>query len=224
MPALAPAQIALLIAGVLVATLILGGVLAILMVWLTREVQMAYGQAPAAAAKAPAPAAEAAAAPATPSQRIGPWPFVISGLALLVVLAVIFYPMPQPEGAAPAAPAGSSSSIPTPASAASPTPVAVALKGDPNKGKELFLGTCAACHGPDAKGVPGLGKDLTASAFVRQQTDAQLLAFIKKGRPATDPANTTGVDMPPKGGNPALTDQDLADIIAFIRTFNPYQP
>ncbi|WP_448601203.1 hypothetical protein [Thermoflexus hugenholtzii] len=50
------------------------------------------------------------------------------------------------------------------------------------------------------------------------------MEFIKKGRPATDPANTTGVDMPPKGGNPALTDQDLADIIAFLRTFNPYQP
>ena len=101
---------------------------------------------------------------------------------------------------------------------------AVALQGNSEKGKELFLGTCAACHGPDAKGLPGLGKDLTTSAFVRQQTDAQLLEFIKKGRPATDPANTTGVDMPPKGGNPALTDQDLADIIAFIRTFNPHQP
>ncbi|GBD08275.1 Cbb3-type cytochrome c oxidase subunit CcoP [Candidatus Thermoflexus japonica] len=100
----------------------------------------------------------------------------------------------------------------------------VALKGNPEKGKELFLGTCASCHGPDAKGLPGLGKDLTTSAFVRQQTDAQLLDFIQKGRPATDPANTTGVDMPPKGGNPALTDQDLADIIAFIRTFNPHQP
>lgn len=100
----------------------------------------------------------------------------------------------------------------------------VALKGNAERGKELFLGTCASCHGPDAKGLPGLGKDLTASAFVRQQTDAQLLEFIKKGRPATDPANTTGVDMPPKGGNPALTDQDLADIIAFIRTFNPHQP
>ncbi|MER3467092.1 MAG: hypothetical protein C4312_00305, partial [Thermoflexus sp.] len=96
--------------------------------------------------------------------------------------------------------------------------------GDPAKGKELFAGTCASCHGPDAKGIPGLGKDLTTSAFVRQQTDAQLLEFIKKGRPATDPANTTGVDMPPKGGNPALTDQDLADIIAFIRTFNPHRP
>jgi disulfide bond formation protein DsbB len=45
-----------------------------------------------------------------------------------------------------------------------------------------------------------------------------LLAFVKTGRPPGDPANTTGVDMPPKGGNPTLTDQDLADIIAHIRT------
>ncbi len=222
MPALSPIQITLLIVGVLLATLILGGLLAILMAWLTREVQAAYGQAPATTAKAPAPAmpAETAAAPAAPSQRIGPWPFVISGLALLVVLAVIFYPMPQPQTASPETSSGGSPASSTP----SPQPVAAALSGNPEKGKELFLGTCASCHGPDAKGLPGLGKDLTTSAFVKQQTDAQLLEFIKKGRPATDPANTTGVDMPPKGGNPALTDQDLADIIAFIRTFNPHQP
>ncbi|HXF69986.1 MAG TPA: cytochrome c, partial [Thermoflexus sp.] len=214
MPALSPAQLLLLIGGVLLATLILAALLAVLMVWLTREVQAAYGQAPAAQAKAPTLAAEAAAAP---SQRIGPWPFVISGLALLVVLAVMFYPMPQPQTASPIASSEGNLAASTPHA----TPAPVALKGNPEKGKELFLGTCASCHGPDAKGLPGLGKDLTASVFVKQQTDAQLLEFIKKGRPATDPANTTGVDMPPKGGNPALTDQDLADIIAFIRTFNP---
>ncbi|MDW8186008.1 MAG: cytochrome c [Anaerolineae bacterium] len=220
MPALSPIQIALLITGVLLATLILGGLLAVLMAWLTREVQMAYGQAPATPAKAPAPAVEAAVAPPAPSQRIGPWPFVISGLAFLVVLAVIFYPMPQPQAAAPETSSEGSAAPSTPAS----PPVVAALQGNPEKGKELFLGSCASCHGADAKGLPGLGKDLTTSTFVKQQTDVQLLEFIKKGRPATDPANTTGVDMPPKGGNPALTDQDLADIIAFIRTLNPYQP
>jgi disulfide bond formation protein DsbB len=41
---------------------------------------------------------------------------------------------------------------------------------------------------------------------------------LKKGRPASDPANTTKVDMPPKGGNPALTDQDLADIVTYVRS------
>jgi disulfide bond formation protein DsbB len=65
-----------------------------------------------------------------------------------------------------------------------------------------------------------LGKDLTVSTFVASQTDDQLLAFVKKGRPATDPANTTKVDMPPKGGNPALTDQDLANVIAFVRSIH----
>ncbi len=221
MPALSPVQITLLIVGVLLATFILGGLLAILMVWLTREVQAVYGQAPTTPAKAPAPAAEAVAAPAVPSQRIGPWPFVISGLAFLVVLAVIFYPMPQPQASTPASSNVEGNTL---ASVPSPAPAVVALKGNPEKGKELFAGTCASCHGPDAKGLPGLGKDMTTSEFVRKQTDTQLLEFIKKGRPATDPANTTGVDMPPKGGNPALTDQDLADIIAFIRTFNPHQP
>lgn len=216
MPALSPLQWVLLIGGILAATLVLGALLAALMVWLTREVQAAYGQAPTAPARATPGASPATAA--APPQRIGPWPFVISGLALVVVLAVLLYPMPRPEGASPAQEAAPSSST------AAPAPSAATLSGDPAKGKELFAGTCASCHGPDAKGIPGLGKDLTTSAFVRQQTDAQLLEFIKKGRPATDPANTTGVDMPPKGGNPALTDQDLADIIAFIRTFNPHRP
>ncbi|CAG0975240.1 sulfur-oxidizing protein SoxX [Anaerolineae bacterium] len=101
-----------------------------------------------------------------------------------------------------------------------PQPSGGGAKGDAAKGKTKFAGTCVACHGPEAKGVPGLGKDMTTSAFIKGQTDAQLLDFIKKGRPANDLANTTKVDMPPKGGNPALTDSDLNDIIAFIRSIS----
>lgn len=89
--------------------------------------------------------------------------------------------------------------------------------GDPVKGKEAFA-TCAGCHGPEGKGIEGLGKDFTTSEFVKGQTDEQLLAFIKVGRPASDPLNTTGVDMPPKGGNPALTDEQLLDVIAYVRS------
>jgi hypothetical protein len=48
--------------------------------------------------------------------------------------------------------------------------------------------------------------------------DAELLEFVKTGRPVGDPLNTTGVDMPPKGGNPALSDVQILDIIAHIRT------
>ena len=89
--------------------------------------------------------------------------------------------------------------------------------GDAAKGKEAFA-TCAGCHGPEGKGLPGLGKDMTTSAFIKGQTDEQLMTFVKTGRPASDPANTTGVDMPGKGGNPAITDQQIMDVIAYIRT------
>jgi disulfide bond formation protein DsbB len=102
---------------------------------------------------------------------------------------------------------------------AAPT-TAPAPSGDAAAGQVTFQQTCGACHGPDAKGLPNLGKDMTTSTFIKEQSDEQLLAFIKTGRSVSDPANTTGVDMPPKGGNPALTDEQLLDIIAFIRSVN----
>jgi len=104
---------------------------------------------------------------------------------------------------------------------ATPTP-APKLASSPSEmvaqGKQWYEQTCSSCHGPDVKGLPNLGRDLTTSEFVKSQTDEGLLEFIKKGRPASDPANTTGVDMPPKGGNPALTDDQIRAIIAYIRS------
>jgi disulfide bond formation protein DsbB len=99
---------------------------------------------------------------------------------------------------------------------ATPTPF-----GDPAAGRQAYLATCVACHGQDAMGVPGLGKDLTTSTFVPSQTNEQLLAFLQTGRPASDPLNTTGVDMPPRGGNPAFSDTDLQNIVAYLRTLQP---
>lgn len=98
-----------------------------------------------------------------------------------------------------------------------PTP---APKGSAKAGAVLFATTCVACHGADAKGLPGLGKDMTTSQFIAGKTDDQLLAFIKVGRPITDTLNTTGVAMPAKGANPNLTDDDLYDIIAYIRSLH----
>ncbi len=92
--------------------------------------------------------------------------------------------------------------------------------GDAAHGAELYTATCASCHGPDAKGLPNLGKDLTAGDFMASTSDADLVAFIKVGRDGSDPANSTGIAMPPKGGNPALTDADLVDIVAYLRTLS----
>lgn len=90
--------------------------------------------------------------------------------------------------------------------------------GDPVAGEEQYNQVCIACHGPGGEGVEGLGKPFTTSEFIASQSDQELLEFVKQGRPVDHPDNTTGVDMPPKGGNPALTDDQIMDIIAYIRT------
>jgi disulfide bond formation protein DsbB len=106
---------------------------------------------------------------------------------------------------------------PTSGAAATAAPVAA---GDADTGKSLYDGTCVACHADGGTGIDGLGKALAGSEFVNGLDDAGLVAFLKVGRPASDPENTTGVDMAPKGGNPSLTDDDLTDIVAYLRTLN----
>jgi len=88
-------------------------------------------------------------------------------------------------------------------------------------GTSLFASGCANCHGADAKGMPGLGKSLVDNTFIKSLDDDGLLAFIQKGRGPSDPANTTKIAMPPKGGNPALSEDDMLDIIAYLRTLQP---
>lgn len=87
-----------------------------------------------------------------------------------------------------------------------------------DRGKEVYLSTCVTCHGVDAKGVKGLGKDLTVSTFVKERNDQQMAEFIAKGRDTSDPLNTTKVAMPPRGGNPALTDSDLQSVSMYLHS------
>ena len=92
------------------------------------------------------------------------------------------------------------------------------------RGRDLFATTCIACHGEDGRGRPGLGKDLTTSEYLKSNSDGMVRSIIKEGRPANHPLNTTKVVMPPKGGNPALTDEDISAIVQFVRAIqNPSQ-
>jgi len=75
----------------------------------------------------------------------------------------------------------------------------------------------------EVMGVEGLGKPLDSSPFIDSKTDDELLAFIKQGRPIWDPENTTGLDMPPKGGNPALSDDEIRQIIEYLRALHEAQ-
>ncbi|MFG0284514.1 MAG: c-type cytochrome [Phycisphaerales bacterium JB039] len=85
------------------------------------------------------------------------------------------------------------------------------------RGKEEYLTTCTACHGPLGEAKPNLGKDLGHSAFIASKSDTEMLMFLKLGRNTWEPENTTGVAMPPKGGNPMLNDDDLRDITEYLR-------
>jgi disulfide bond formation protein DsbB len=85
------------------------------------------------------------------------------------------------------------------------------------RGRTVFLKSCTACHGPQGEARPRLGKDLRISKFIADKSDQQMVMFLKLGRNTWDKDNTTGVAMPPKGGNPMVTDQDLTDIVQFIR-------
>ncbi|MGP1346116.1 MAG: c-type cytochrome [Phycisphaerales bacterium] len=80
-----------------------------------------------------------------------------------------------------------------------------------------YLASCAACHGQRGEGMESLGLPLASSAFVGGKSDAEMMAFIKTGRSPWDPENQTGMDMPAKGGNPALKDSEIELIIAYIR-------
>ncbi|MBZ0317943.1 MAG: cytochrome c, partial [Anaerolineae bacterium] len=84
-------------------------------------------------------------------------------------------------------------------------------------GEIAYLAYCSDCHGLVGQGVPGKGTDLVASEFVRGSSDADLRDFIIQGRVAGDAANTTGIEMPARGGHPLLSDNDIEAIVVYLR-------
>ena len=94
------------------------------------------------------------------------------------------------------------------------------IEGDVDAGEEIYAATCASCHGADAEGVEGVGKPLAGSAYVAEISSGDLVILVTDGRPADHPDNTTGILMPPKGGNPALTDEDIVNVVAYIKSLN----
>ncbi|MEE8497247.1 MAG: cytochrome c [Acidimicrobiia bacterium] len=92
--------------------------------------------------------------------------------------------------------------------------------GDSVNGEVLYNGGCIACHGPNGEGIEGLGKPWVGSDFINSSSDAEMVAFLLVGRPSDDPLNTTGIAMLPKGGNSSLSDGDLQDLVAYMRTLN----
>ena len=157
----------------------------------------------------------------TPSFPLGPTLLLVGFLGIFLTGLLTGQPQIPPATPIPptvvalAATATQTTIAPTAAQAAQGFPYTDAQV---KQGRDLFEGTCFACHGTEARGIPGLGKNLTTSTFVSGLTDDELIAFITKGRPVGDPLNTTGVAMPALGANPSLDNAKLLLIVAFLRS------
>ena len=56
------------------------------------------------------------------------------------------------------------------------------------RGKELFAPACAACHGPDGKGMVGVAPNLTDKVWLYSSSEGSIIETITKGRVNRMPA------------------------------------
>ena len=94
------------------------------------------------------------------------------------------------------------------------------LRGDADRGSELHLEHCAECHGYDGKAevivmhMDEPPPDETDAEYMKTVPDVFLYLAICKGGEAVG----RSVVMPAWGD--LLTDQDIRDLVAHIRTFS----
>ena len=85
--------------------------------------------------------------------------------------------------------------------------------GDPDAGREVYNAICVACHAENGQGLVAGVPDFTARGGRLAQSDEVLLQHIVNGYQSPG----SPMAMPPRGGDPDLTDQDLRNSLSFIR-------
>jgi mono/diheme cytochrome c family protein len=102
--------------------------------------------------------------------------------------------------------------VPTPTRAPLPPTVVAFPAGDVPRGSTVFTQNCVVCHGDKGEGRVGatLQKDWSGI-----NVDALIEATVARG--------VAGTKMPAwaKSNGGPLTDQDIADVTAFVRTLKP---
>ncbi len=169
-----------------------------------------------------------------PDDNGNPFAIFILFLLFIGVMVAVFSGQFIPAGLSSASPTAESVAevalVVTPTIGSQPPPLATTegmieapveyTAAQVDAGERIYSGLCFACHGIGGAGVPGLGKPLVDSEFVDGLTDQELVDFMIVGRAVGDPLNTTGQIMPARGGNPSLTDEDLFNVVAYIRSLN----
>lgn len=88
------------------------------------------------------------------------------------------------------------------------------------KGAQIFQSVCQACHGADGNGIAALAPPLNGSNWV-QGDKRKLISIVLYG--LTGPLKVAGKDyklngdMPGIGANKEFSDEDIAEVLSFIR-------
>jgi len=80
-------------------------------------------------------------------------------------------------------------------------------------GEAIFKaqGLCFACHGQDARGMPGLGANLTDSEWIHiDGSYEKIVEIITAGT-----TSSTGGVMPPKGGS-TISEEQVKAVAAYV--------
>ena len=106
-----------------------------------------------------------------------------------------------------------------PAAPVSPTPMASpAIPGNTKeaqmeRGKQVFMSACFACHQPDGKGLPGVFPPLAGSDFIKADRNRAIHIPIKGlSGPITVNGKPYNNIMPPQ----AFTDAQIADVLTYV--------
>ncbi len=138
-------------------------------------------------------------------------------------------PLPPEPTEAPA-PAGGPTPEPAQPSNAGGPGAAASLTGDPAQGQIVFGLYCAACHGPEGvQGVPNPGSGdgsvppLNPIDSTLVNADPKIFAanvdlFVEHG--STPEGDGPMIVMPAFGDGKLLSDQQIADVIAYVMSLN----
>ncbi|MES1169036.1 MAG: c-type cytochrome, partial [Oleiharenicola lentus] len=98
---------------------------------------------------------------------------------------------------------------------ANPTIAGLTKEMQLEKGKQVYMGLCFACHQPDGKGLPGAFPPLAGSDFMQADRD-RAVRIVLKGLTGPVTVNGTIINsaMPPQEA--VLTDAQIADVLTYV--------
>ncbi len=151
-------------------------------------------------------------------------------IGVVVLLGFVFAACGTQTVSAPPAASGPTAEPAQPSNPGGPG-AAISLTGDPKAGAVVFTTNCQTCHGDQGKGGvsnPG-STDGTIPALnpidaTLVNTDPKVYAtnldlFLQHG--STPAGDKPAKEMAPWGDSGTLTQQQIADVIAYVMSLNP---